>query len=223
MTLAEPRQHHNSTARRIPRLILLTDALRLPDPLPAIARLPAGSGVILRHHDWPERRQLARAMARLCRQKRLILLVANDWRLAAGIGADGVHLAEGLACHGLTAPCRLWRRQRSALLSVAVHSALALGQAAGLEADFCLLSQAFASRSHPGKPALGPLRFATLARRSHLPIIALGGVNRQSWRRLPPSCAHGWAAIDGLTDLVTCLGQFPPVRSRVRSIKGRTA
>lgn len=198
MTLTEPRSHHNSAARGIPRLILLTDSLRLPDPLPAIARLPAGSAVILRHHDWPERDQLAGAVARLCRQKRLILLVANDWRLAAAIGADGVHLAEGLARHGPTAPCRLWRRQRSALLSVAAHSAQALGRAAHLEADFCLLSQAFASRSHPGRTALGPLRFAILARCSRLPIIALGGVNRQSWRRLPKSCAHGWAAIDGL-------------------------
>ncbi|KAF0225556.1 MAG: Thiamine monophosphate [Rhodospirillaceae bacterium] len=182
----------------MPRLILLTDDRRLPDPLPAIARLPTGSGVILRHHDWPERRQLARAVARLCRQRRLILLVANDWRLAAEIGADGVHLAEGLARHGLTASCRLWRRRHGALLSVAAHSALALGQAARLGADFALLSQAFPSRSHPGRPALGPLRFAILARRSRLPIIALGGVNHQSWRRLPKSCARGWAAIDGL-------------------------
>lgn len=198
MTLAEPCPHHNSAASRIPRLVLLTDALRLPDPLPAIARLPAGSAVILRHHDWPQRRQLARSVARLCRQKRLILLVANDWRLAAEIGADGVHLAEGLARFGLTASCRLWRRRRAALLSVAAHSSLALERAARLGADFCLLSQAFASRSHPGKPALGPVRFAILAQSSRLPIIALGGVNRQSWRRLPKSCAHGWAAIDGL-------------------------
>lgn len=183
----------------MPRLILLTDDRRLPDPLPAIARLPAGSGVILRHHDWPERRQLARAVARLCRQRRLILLVANDWRLAAEIGADGVHLAEGLARHGLTAPCRLWRRHRSALVSVAAHSALALHRATRLGADFCLLSQVFPSRSHPGRPALGPMRFAVLAQRSRLPVIALGGVNRASWRRLPKSCAQGWAAIDGLT------------------------
>ena len=198
MTLAEPRPHHNSAPPRIPRLILLTDHLRLPDPLPVIARLPAGSAVILRHHDWPERCQLARSVARLCRQKRLILLVANDWRLAAEIGADGVHLAEGLARFGLTAPCRLWRRRHAALLSVAAHSALALGQATRLGADFALLSQAFPSRSHPGKTALGPVRFAILAQSSRLPIIALGGVNRQSWRRLPKSCAHGWAAIDGL-------------------------
>ena len=197
MTLAEQRHRHNCPP--LPRLWLVTDEWRLPDPLPAIARLPVGGGVILRHHGWPGRRSLAVAVARLCRRKRLVLLVANDWRLAAAIGAAGVHLAEGVSRAGRTAPCRLWCRQRRALLSVAAHSIRAVHAASSLNADQCLLSQAFASASHPGATPLGAVRFAMLARRSPLPIIALGGLNRRSFRRLAPGCAHGWAAIDGLT------------------------
>lgn len=196
MTLAERRPRHNCPP--LPRLWLVTDRDRLPDPVPAAARLPAGSGVILRHHDDPGRAALARRLAGLCRMKRLLLLVANDWRLAAAIGADGVHLAEGLARHTVLAPTLGWRRRHGKCLSVAAHTLGAARHAQKLDADFCLLSQAFASRSHPGVHPWGPVRFALAARRAGVPVIALGGMNRRSWQRLPTGCAHGWAAIDGL-------------------------
>lgn len=195
MTLAKP--GHTDNHSPLPQLWLVTDEQRLPDPLDAIRRLPRDSGVIFRHHHWPQRAELAREVARLCRVKHLVLLVANDWRLAAAIGADGVHLAENLAASGRIAPCRGWVRQ-GRILSVAAHSTRAIHAAKSCGADLCLLSQAFASRSHPGQRPLGPIRFALVAARSRLPVIALGGVNRHSWKRLPPGCAHGWAGIDGL-------------------------
>lgn len=196
MTLAKPGRSDNLPP--LPRLWLVTDTLRLPDPRPAIKRLPAGSGVLFRHHDWPQRAELAHAIARLCRVKRLVLLVANDWRLAARVGADGVHLAESLARSGRVGPCRGWVR-RGRILSVAAHSAQALHAARTIGADFCVVSQVFASRSHPGRAPLGAIRFAVLARPASIPVVALGGMNRRTWKRLPPGCAHGWAAIDGLT------------------------
>ncbi|MBR9972760.1 thiamine phosphate synthase [Magnetospirillum sulfuroxidans] len=199
MTLAEPISRLNSSAGRIPRLFLLTDDHRLPDPLPAISRLPVGSGVIFRHYDDPRRCGLARQVARLCRQRRLCLLVANDWRLAARIGADGIYLAEGLARSGRASPCRLWLKRRGGILGMAAHSPVAVAWAKTMMADFCVLSQVFASGSHPGQSGIGPLRFALWARQHDIAVIALGGLNRQSWRRIPPGCAHGWAAISGLS------------------------
>lgn len=196
MTLAKPGRMDNHPP--LPQVWLVTDEQRLPDPLEAIQRLPAGSGVVFRHHGWPERSRLAQKVAALCRVKRLVLLVANDWRLAAHIGAHGVHLAEGVARSGHLAACLGWVR-RKRMLSVAAHSAQALHTAQDIGADFCLLSQAFASRSHPGQRPLGAIRFAALARRSAIPVIALGGMNHRSWKRLPAGCAHGWAGIDGLT------------------------
>lgn len=196
MTLTKPGRSDNLPP--LPRLWLVTDERRLPDPRPAIRRLPAGSGVLFRHHDWPQRAELAQAVARLCRVKRLVLLVANDWRLAAQVGAAGVHLAESLARSGRVGPCLGWVR-RGRILSVAAHSAQALYAARTIGASLCVLSQAFASRSHPGRAPLGAIRFAALARHSTIPVIALGGMNLRTWQRLPPDCAHGWAAIDGLT------------------------
>ncbi len=77
-------------------LWLFTDARRLPDPLAAAARLPRGlAGVVLRHDGEPGRAALGRALARLCRRRRLALVVAGDVRLAAALGA-GVHLRNGM-------------------------------------------------------------------------------------------------------------------------------
>ena len=76
------------------------------------------------------------------------------------------------------------------------HSLAEIGAAARARAAAILLSPVFPTRSHPGAAVLGPLRFLMLARRSPLPIIALGGMTKARARRLP---VWGWAAIDGLS------------------------
>jgi thiamine-phosphate pyrophosphorylase len=81
--------------RDLPRLWLFTDDRRLPDPRAAVAGLPRGrAGVVLRHDADPDRLRLGRDLARICRQRRLILVVAGDARLAAALRA-GVHLRRG--------------------------------------------------------------------------------------------------------------------------------
>ena len=71
---------------RLPKLWLFTDARRLPDPRHAAARLPRGlAGVVLRHDGEPGREALGRDLARICRVRRLALVVAGDVRLAAAL------------------------------------------------------------------------------------------------------------------------------------------
>jgi len=179
----------------LPGVLLLTDAVRLPDPLPAAAALPPGSGVIVRHHDVDARAALAGALKRLCRARRLRLLIANDWRLAAAVGADGVHLAEARLPR---APVAAFRA-RGWLVTAAAHGPPALWRAARAGADAALLSPVFATASHPGAAALGPCRFAALARRAPLPVYALGGITGATAVALEASAAAGLAAIAGLT------------------------
>jgi thiamine-phosphate pyrophosphorylase len=182
----------------MPNLILVTDEARLADPLPALRRLPPGAGVLLRHYGCADRAMLARALAQAARQRRLVLLIGGaDWRLAAAVGADGMHLPETLARTLADPGLRLWLR-RGHVLSVAAHSRAALARAAGLGADAALLSPVFPTASHPGAPTLGATRFALWARAARLPVLALGGVNRCTARSL--RFAAGCAAIGGLMD-----------------------
>jgi thiamine-phosphate pyrophosphorylase len=185
----QARQRHRRT---LPSLWLVTDARRLPDPLPAVATLPRGSGVIFRHYEAPGRGALAAALARLCRRRGVLLLVAGDARLAAAVGAAGVHLPEA---EGYRATA-LKRQRRTWVVSIAAHSLPALKRAR--LADFTLLSPVFATRSHPGAPTLGPIRFAALCRQSPVQVVALGGINGATASLLHGARHSGLAAIDGL-------------------------
>ena len=198
MTLANAARLLNATARRPwrgPALLLVTDEARLPDPLAVIARLSPGTGLLLRHYGDRHRLALATAIAAIARRRRLVLVVAGDWRLAARLGAQGLHLPEGLARHGVLAPALGYRRRRGLLLSVACHSPAALGRAAALGADAALLSPAFATASHPGAEPIGAPRFGLWAARARLPVIALGGMTPRAARRLPKGTMAGLAAV----------------------------
>lgn len=163
----------------------MTDAARGGDPLAAAALLPPARGrgfgpgwaaVVLRHDGVPGRERLAVALARLCRARGLAFIVARDARLAMRLRA-GLHLADGMS----RPLC--WRPRRGALFTVAAHGLHGLRRAKVLGADLALLSPLFPTLSHPGAPALRPVRFAALLRRAGVPVAALGGL------------AGGWPAV----------------------------
>ncbi len=173
-------------AASVPRLWLLTDARRLPDPLPLLARLPRGAAVLLR--DLPA--AATRRAARAARARGLVPLVAGDGRMALALRA-GLHLPDRRPVRHLL-PFLLNRRGR--LLSMAVHGRRGIGRARRLGASVALVSPAFPTRSHPGAPALGPLRWAALARALPCPAVALGGMTARRARGMR-RLAWGWAAI----------------------------
>ena len=177
----------------LPALILMTDEVRLADPLPAARALPAGSAIILRHYGVPERATLARGLAAIARRRRLVLLVGEDPVLARRVGAAGVHLPERAIRRARTV-----RWQRDWLVTAAVHSHAALVSAAACGADAALLSPVFATASHPDQRALGLQRFAALAQASPVPVYALGGIGRAHASLLRGSGAVGIAGIGGL-------------------------
>jgi len=173
----------------VPTLWLLSDADRLPDPRPLAARLPAGAAVLAR--DLAP--GLLAPLARLCRQRRLVLLIAGDGRAALRHGA-GLHLPDRRPTSGVLA--FLLARRPGQPLSVAAHGRAGIARARRLRASAVLLSPAFPTASHPGAATLGPLRLAALARRAGRPAVALGGVTAARAGRLPRRFA-GLAAIDG--------------------------
>lgn len=200
-TLAEAARALNARtarprAKALPHLYLMTDA-RLPDVVAVATRLPRGAAVVLRHYDDPDRETLGRRLAKVCRARGLMLLVAGDWRLAARLGADGVHLPEGVVRDGRLAPLLGWRRRGGKLLSVAAHGRTAMRRAEAVGADVVLLSPVFPTRSHPGAAVLGATRFAALARCSAVSVVALGGIAAVTIKALAGTGAWGVAAIDG--------------------------
>ncbi|WP_341893968.1 thiamine phosphate synthase [Ferrovibrio terrae] len=195
-TLATPASRRKPEAW--PVRWLVTDARRLPDPLPAIRRLQSGDGVLFRHYELaPVRRlALARQIAALCRRQGLVLLVAGDVRLARAVHADGLHLPQGLIGRAAAA-----RRTGLGQVTAAAHDAGAVRRAARAGVDAVLISPVFSTASHPGAAGLGALRFAALsmlARHLGLMVYALGGITAASARRLRHIPKKGTAAIQGM-------------------------
>ena len=174
---------------RIPPLWLFTDSRRLPDPRAAVAKLPRGlAGVVFRHDDDPNRIALGRDLARICRARRLVLVVAGDVRLAVALRA-GVHLRGGRW------PAQLRARR---FVTSSAHSLPELRRAAQAGASLAFLSPVFPTASHPEAHTLGPVRWSGLARHAPIKVAALGGIDGTSVRHLPRVLCHAAGAIGAL-------------------------
>ncbi|OYW42893.1 MAG: hypothetical protein B7Z38_03520 [Rhodobacterales bacterium 12-64-8] len=188
--LAKPSAARNG--RALPRALFVTDPVRTPDILKIARRLPRGFGIVWRHYGAGHRLATGRELARICRQRGLILLVSADPELAARIGAHGVHWpAARLTGNRLKLP-RL-------IETASAHDPRAIARAARLGVDAVILSPVFPSRSPSAGKPLGLVKFRQLARAASLPVYALGGVGPRNAARAMMHAA-GWAAIDCVID-----------------------
>ena len=164
----------------MPSLWMFTDSARLPDPLAAARRLPIGrAGIVFRHDGAADRAEIGKGLARICRQRRLILVIAGDSRLSAALGA-GMHLRGGR-----------WPdvRRRPGFVTASAHGVADLQRCRRAGVDLAFLSPVFATASHPGAASLGIARGSGWARRAPVPIAALGGIDGRSVRALPGFCS----------------------------------
>ncbi len=175
---------------QIPRIWMMTDCRLGVSLAAAVRRLPAGSGVIFRHSELAPaaRKALFRQIARVCRQRGHVILLAGPDGDARGWHADGVH------GHG---QYRLGGAGGKYLRSLPVHNIREIAQARRKRADIMLLSPLHATRSHPGQRPLGAMQFQRLAALcGSATLIALGGMTRQKAAMFRPTQIDGWAAID---------------------------
>jgi thiamine-phosphate pyrophosphorylase len=172
----------------------MTDDDRLPDPLAAARALPRGSMIVARARDPRRLNELSRALLKLAHRNGLAVLVAADPMLAAHLGADGFHLPEARA-----GEAAYWRPRYSAMMiTTSAHSLQALAHTRLLPVDAVFLSPVFATKSHPDRIALTPLRANLIARKANKPVYALGGIDARNARHLATDIFAGIAAIGAL-------------------------
>jgi thiamine-phosphate pyrophosphorylase len=178
----------------LPRAWFMTDPRRTPHPERIAGRLPPGFGVIYRHFGAKDRFDAGARLARVCRRRRLVLLVSADPVLAQAIGADGVHWPEAQLAG-------VRKRRRRMIETASAHSREAIARAARLGVDAVILSAVFTSGSPSAAKPIGALRFRRLAAQAPLPVYALGGVGADNASRaLAYGRAAGWAAIDAVLE-----------------------
>lgn len=164
----------------LPRIWMLTDERQGDALWDAIDRLPRDAGVIVRHYSLAEaeRRVLARKIAR----RGLFVAFSGSESAARAASAQAVY-------------GRAKRPGRLPLL-FPVHNRQEIIAAERAGAALLLLSPVFPTRSHPGAKTLRPLGFGQLIRTTQIPVIALGGMAPNRFKRLESFGARGWAAID---------------------------
>ena len=168
----------------LPRIWLMTDE-RLGDRLwEAMNRLPRGGGVVFRHYSLPlkTRRAMFERVARYARRRGLVLVVAGSHRLGR---ANGVHNQP---------------RRGDGIVTRSVHSQRELVTATRHGADLVFVSPIFATHSHPKANALGPVRLGLMTQDRRTPVVALGGMDTDKFRRLRGLRLHGWAGIDAFLE-----------------------
>lgn len=167
-----------------PREWLMTDeriGARLCD---AIDALPRGAGIVFRHYGTPERERsaLAERIARTSRERGLLLAIARDVQLARELGAQLVHNPVGEV--GVLP------------ISRSAHSPAEARAACDAGASLIFLSPLFATRSHAGMDSLERAEARRIVAECPVPVIALGGMNRERFVQLKNDGFYGWAGID---------------------------
>jgi thiamine-phosphate pyrophosphorylase len=161
---------------------LMTDE-RLGDRLwEAVGHLPGGAGIIFRHYRLPDSDRLALGLqvARLAGARNLALGVAGSRQLAERLGASLVHNPDGPG----DLPC-----------SMAVHDETEARAANEAGAVLAFVAPIYATKSHRGRPPLGPERAMELAALAGCRAIALGGMDQTRFDALGERGFYGFAGI----------------------------
>lgn len=145
--------------------------------------------------DRTRRLQEARALARLCRERGVVLVVNDDVYLARAAGADGVHLGE----HDATIAEARAVLGQDALIGVSCYDLLTRAERAGEDgADYVAFGSFFASSTKPSARHATLDLLARARERLTLPIVAIGGITPGNGRALVEAGAHALAVVSGV-------------------------
>jgi thiamine-phosphate pyrophosphorylase len=154
-----------------------------------------------------ERLREATALAALCRERDVPLIINDDVELAAACGASGVHLGRD------DAPVEQARRRLGAatIIGVSCYNQLERARSAsGLGASYVAFGRFFPSSSKPDAVAAPPALLTQARREIGLPIVAIGGITPYNGTELVQAGADLLAVIHGV------FGQ-PDIRAAARA------
>jgi len=158
--------------------------------LPGIAWLQYRNKAV----DAPTRQAQAAALATLCRDQDVPLIVNDDPALAAAVGADGVHLGEDdgdiAAARALLGP--------AAIIGASCYDQLELARAAvAAGANYVAFGAFFPSRSKSNTRQASPALLSAAATLA-VPRVAIGGITPDNGRALVQAGADLLAVISGV-------------------------
>jgi thiamine-phosphate pyrophosphorylase len=115
----------------------------------------------------------AKHAKRACTDYSAKLFISGDVALARSIKADGLHLPSDATPHKFSIP--------GMLIGQSCHNEAEMRRAESSGMNYVSLSPIFTTSSKPGYgPALGLEKLSALAKKTTLPVVALGGISVQN-------------------------------------------
>ena len=173
-----------------------------PDTARLLERVRAvlAGAALLQYRNKPAaaalRREQAAALLPLCRAAGVPLVVNDDWRLAAEIGADGAHLGKG---DGAIVAARKGMGA-AAILGASCYDDLARARSAAASgASYVAFGAFFPSPTKPDARRAPPDLLRAAAPLG-LPRVAIGGITADNAGQVVAAGADAIAVIGGLFD-----------------------
>jgi thiamine-phosphate pyrophosphorylase len=148
-----------------------------------------------KHLPREERNRAALALAALCHERDIPLIINDDIELAAACGAAGVHLGQD------DAPVSRARRRlgQRAIIGVSCYNRMERARtAAGTDASYVAFGRFFPSKTKPGALQAQPALLKQARREISLPIVAIGGITPENGAELVHAGADLLAVIHGV-------------------------
>jgi thiamine-phosphate pyrophosphorylase len=148
-----------------------------------------------KHLPREERNRAALALAALCHERDIPLIINDDIELAAACGAAGVHLGQD------DAPVSRARRRlgQRAIIGVSCYNRMERARtAAGTDASYVAFGRFFPSKTKPGALQAQPALLEQARREIRLPIVAIGGITPANGAELVHAGADLLAVIHGV-------------------------
>ena len=162
------------------------------------AALEGGAGTLQYrnpHADEKLRQEQAAALAELCRAFGAFFIVNNHPRLAAQVGADGVHLGQ----NDMDLQAAREIVGDDAVLGATCHdSPEKAEQAKNAGADYCAMGALFPSPTKPQAVRCGLEKIARAGQKSGLPVVAIGGINADNIAQVAQAGADSAAVVSAL-------------------------
>ncbi len=181
-------------------LYAITDERLSPQPLlieHAEQSLRGGVRILQyrnKHGSDELRRQQALELQALCRDYDASFIINDDVELAHRLRADGVHIGED---DGSLAEARALLGPRT-IIGVSCYDQLPLAKKMKDEgADYVAFGRVYPSNTKPGATR-APLNLFEEARSLHLPVCAIGGINKGNAEAVIKAGADMLAVIHGL-------------------------
>jgi thiamine-phosphate diphosphorylase len=138
--------------------------------------------------------EIAKKLRTITRKASASLFINDRIDVAQAVGADGVQLG------GRSLPPSAARpiAGQYLLLGRSVHTVEEVASAQTEGADFLVLGTIFATSSHPGRTGSGPDLVRHARQNTRLPIIGIGGINRENACQVIEAGADGIAIISAI-------------------------